>query len=307
MKNKKLKGLLLFALLFLLVGAVSASEDNATSEISVPDDTQDIEQVTDVNDNLADESDDDYTYENDSDDYSEDDESSDELSSLYITPAKTTYSGTAGNKITVSVTVRDYWNDTPVENAKVTFQINGHEYKATTNSNGVASVSFKMPASKAKTTSKTKGSILTKTTTYSKTYTCAVIAQADKYYSDANSFKVVSKKKTVTKKYRVIKKKKTYTIKVKNGEKTYKKPYSYYIGTYKFKNGGYTYILSAMAKKKSYIKFFIKHHYKKNGKWKWTSWKTIKKGYYNEYSYTSGIQVDKLKFRYTQVTYKRIS
>ena len=306
MKNMKLKGLLFFALLILLVGAVAASDDNATDAISVPDNTQDIPQLTDGNENLTDEYEDDYDDYDDEyyDDY--EDDYDDDPSELYITPAKTTYSGTAGNKITVKVTVRDYWSDDPVSDVDVKFKINGQTYTTKTDSKGVASVSFKIPASKAKTTSKTKGNILTKTTTYSKTYTCEVTAERDGYYTETSSFKVVSKKKTVTKKYKIIKKTKTYTIKVKNGYKIYKKPYSYDIETYKVKSGAYTYILSAVSKKDSPVKFFIKHHYKKNGKWKWTSWKTIKKGYYNEYSFTSGIKVDQLKFKYTQVTYKKI-
>ncbi len=40
MKNIKLKGMVFFILLFLLVGIASASEDNMTDTLNIPDETQ---------------------------------------------------------------------------------------------------------------------------------------------------------------------------------------------------------------------------------------------------------------------------
>ena len=208
---KKTKGLIFLALLFLLIGAVSAADD-ANDTFSTADESVALEQdagdVISMDDDsyYDDEYYDDEYYDDEYYDADYEDDYYDEPSEFYIVPGQTTYSGTAGNKITVKVTVYDYYTDAPVKNADVTFSINGHTYTAKTNSNGVASVKFTLPKTKATTTSKTKGNILTKTTKYSKTYTCTATVEHDDYYSDYTSFNVVSKKATVTKKYKVIKK-----------------------------------------------------------------------------------------------------
>lgn len=294
---KKIKGLIFLLLLILLIGAVSASED-ANDTVSVPDDNMKLESDTSEpiiaeDDNT--EIDDDYTSGNAT--YEK------QLSKPKITVKST--EGYQGKTLTLKATVKTE-NGTP-EKATVTFKFNGKTYTRTTDKNGVASVSIKFPASKAvKTTSKTKKNILTKTTTYKKTYTCTVTVEGDDYYPGEASFKVVSKKKPLVKKYKIIKKKKIVTVKAKNGVKTYKKG-NYVIVTYKYKKNGLNYIESTMGKKNSgFISFSVNHHYKANGKWKWDSWFKVPKNKESIFSYNSVVKVDKLKFKYTQVTYKRI-
>ena len=319
---KKIKGLIFFILLVLLVGAVSASED-VNDTISIENDNMELQ--NDISDTLSVEEDNTSLNiaDNDSQLSVEDnDEStlkvenddkltheSDDVLSLqgYVaTPAVSTktVTGYAGKYITLKATVTDGFGN-PMKTT-VEFFFNGHTYTRTTNSNGVASVSVKCPSSEVwDTSSKISGKTLTKKTFYKKYYTCEVTAYGDDSSWTLDSFNVISKKPTVVKKYKIIKKKITKTIKVKNGNKLYKWG-KYVAATSKYKSGYYTYIESAMGKKKSgFISFFVKHHYKKNGKWKWTKWKKITKGYYSEYSFGSAIKCDKMKFRYTQVTYKR--
>ena len=208
--------------------------------------------------------------------------------------------------VTVSVTVLKNYSACVGETVTFTSSTSTTT-TATTDSNGVATWTVKCPSSAVwDTSSKTKGSVLTKTTTYKKYYVCDVTAYGTGYYKNTDSFSVISKKPKVVKKYKIIKKKITKTIKVKSGERLYKWG-KYAAATYKYKSGYFTYVNTAVGKKNSgLISFFIKHHYKKNGKWKWTKWKKMPKGYYSEYSYGSAIKCDKLKVKYTQVTYKRI-
>ena len=286
---KKIKGLMFLILLILMVGAVSATED-VNDTMSVPDDNMELE--SNVSDTLSVEEDD-----------SLGDDATEDISEPQITVKTTT--GTAGKTINLKATVKT--KNGTAKKATVTFKINGNTYTRTTDANGVASVSVKCPASKAvKTTSKTKKNILTKTTTYKKTYTCTVEVDGDGYSHGEASFKVISKKPNLVKKYKIIKKKKTVTVKVKNGVKSYTKG-KYVIITYKYKKNGLNYIESTMGKKNSgFISFFVKHHYKASGKWKWDSWFKVPKNKESIFSYNSVVKVDKLKFRYTQVTYKRI-
>lgn len=308
---KKIKGIMFFILLILLVGAVSASED-VNDTISVPDSNMELQD--DVSDTLcAEENNDAISIEDDTALAAEDDtklaqQPEEVLTSDYTSAAKITVStvtGTAGEYITLKATVKnDLGNPEP---ATVEFKFNGETYTATTDSNGVATYKVKCPKTEAVgTTSKTKGKTLTKTTTYKATYVCDVTAYGDGYYKTSTSFQVISKKSPLVKKYKIIKKKKTYTIKVKNGLKKYKKG-KYAIATYKHK-GGYGTVLETAAGKinSGFIKFFIKHHYKKNGKWKWDKWRKIPKDYSDEFTYGSAVKLDKIKVRYTQVTYKRI-
>ncbi|MBR3113963.1 MAG: Ig-like domain-containing protein [Methanobrevibacter sp.] len=320
---KKIKGLIFFILLILLVGAVSASED-VNDTISIENDNMELQ--NDVSDTLSVEEDDTSLNiaDNDAqlsvDDNSESTlkvenedklakESDDVLSSPgYIdSPAVSTktVTGYAGKYITLKATVTDGFGN-PLKTT-VEFFFNGHTYTRTTNSNGVASVKVKCPSSEVwDTSSKKSGKILTKKTFYKKYYTCEVTAYGEGSSWTLDSFNVISKKPTVVKKYKIIKKKITKTIKVKNGNKLYKWG-KYAAATSKYKIGYYTYLESAMGKKNSgLISFFVKHHYKKNGKWKWSSWKKVPKGYTQEFSYGSAVKCDKMKFRYTQVTYKRI-
>ena len=131
-----------------------------------------------------------------------------------------TITGTQGKTLTLKATVKT--DNGTVQNANVQFKFNGKTYTAKTNANGVATYTLKFPASKAlKTTSKTKGSILTKTTTYKSTYKCGVTVSGDEINNASASFNVISKKASTVKKYKIIKTKKTYTLPVKNGLKVY--------------------------------------------------------------------------------------
>ena len=285
-------------LLFLLVGAVAASEDINNTDTA---DTLSAEPTQEIS--VADEPASTLSIKEDV--KLEADESS---APAKETPTVTTsaVSGTQGKYITLKAIVKT--SSGPVSGAKVTFNLNGQTYTAYTDANGVATKSVKCPSSAVfKTTSKTKGKILTKTTTYSKTYTCtATVDGNDKINSASSSFSVVSKKAKVVKKYKIIKKKKIITIPVKNGLKTYKKgQYGFVIkqisyGTLKY------FALAGVGKKEGYIKFFVKDHVKKNGKWSWDSWYKVPKGKLYEYTYPNTMKVDKLKIKYTQVSQKRI-
>ncbi len=311
MKNIKLKGMVFFILLFLLVGIASASEDNMTDTLNIPDETQsEVELSNDeaieplsvddnVNEPLAVENEDTLKDVNYNDIVVSDDPCE------YPVITVKSISGYQGKTLTLKATVKK--PDGSVSPATVEFNFNGKTYTAKTNSNGVASVTIKFPKSYAlKTTSKTKGKILTKTTTYKSEYWCDVTVRGDEYYTDTASFKVTSKKKPLVKKYKIIKKTKVRTIKVKSGIKTYKYG-NYAFITYKHKSGYINYLeVAGVGKKEGYLKFFTKEHYKKKGKWKWNSWYKVPKGYSSKFSYGTAIKCDKVKVKYTQVTYKRI-
>ena len=307
MKNMKLKGMVLFLLLFLLVGVASASEDNATDAISIPQDTQDtIEVSSEANEDLTLEDNTNEPLTAEDKDILKDNSSSTEPEKVTPKIAVSKITGYQGKSLTLKATVKN--GDVGVSGVKVTFKLNGNTYTNTTDSNGVAKYNIKFPKSSVlKTTSKTKGKTLTKTTYYQSTYTCDVTVTGTGYNKATDSFKVVSKKKPLVKKYKIIKKKKTRTIKVKSGVRTY--TWGKYVAvTYKH-NGGYGKIVeTAMGKKNSgFIKFFVKHHYKKqNGNWKWDKWGKVPKGYSDEFTFTKNVKFDKIKVKYTQVTYKRI-
>ncbi len=210
-------------------------------------------------------------------------------------------SGTQGKEITLKATVKN--STGAISGIKVTFTLNGNTYTALSDENGIASVKVKCPNSAAvKTTSRTSGKILTKTTMYSKTYTAtASIGEVKK------SFKVISKKANLLKKYRIVKKTKIVTLPVKSGMKGYKKG-NYGVITVKKTSKGITTLgVSVIGKKENGpIKFYAKDHYKENGKWHWAKWYKIKKGKMYTITYNKNIKINKIKVRYTQVSYKKI-
>ena len=283
---KMAKCLVFFLLLVLFVGAVSASED-VNDTISIDDNGQNsIDDTLSVdNDNII----------------KEEDEIAKEDPQISVS----TISGTQGKTLTLKATVKG--ENGSIQGATVNFKFNGKTYTAKTNADGVATYALKFPTSKAlKTTSKTKGSILTKTTTYQSTYKCDVTVSGDEINNASASFNVISKKASTVKKYKIIKTKKTVTLPVKNGLKVYNRG-SYKIGTYKYKSGYYNRLETAVGNKNGdVIGFSIKHHYKLDGKWRWEKWSTYKKGQYNEFSYTSDVKCDKIMVKYTQVSYKLI-
>lgn len=294
----KIKGLIFFLLLLLAIGAVAASDD-VNDTISAPGDNIELEneisKMISVEDNNELEEDGDYS----------------ENLTTNTTPMQpqisaNTITGNQGKQLILKATVKT--ENGPLKDATVQFKFNGKTYTAKTNENGVATYTLKFPLSKAlKTTSKTKGNILTKTTTYKSTYKCDVTVSGDGLNTSKASFNVISKKASTVKKYKIIKTKKTYTLPVKNGWKGYSKG-AYGIATHKYKKGYYNVLETIVLHKndEKFIKFSTKHHYKMDGKWRWDKWTTCNAGTYDEFGYLKGITCDKIMVKYTQVSYKLI-
>lgn len=286
-------GIIFTLMLFLMIGVASASEnataDNVISEQANPEVISD-ENVEDAGDVQN----------------TDEDAPTAEKSLDRPQIEVSTQNGYEGKTLTLKATVKK--ENGSVNPVNVHFKFNGKTYDATTDSNGVASVILKFPKSKVlKTTSKTKGKVLTNTTYYKATYRCEVTADGDDYNNTGTaSFDVISTKDPTVKKYQIIKKKKTYTIKVKKGANGYKKG-DYGIVTWKYHKGYYTHVETGILHKSGKtIKFLIKHHTKKKGKWKWDKWSKVPVDYTNDFYYGSAIKLDKIKVRYTQITYKRI-
>lgn len=299
MLNKKILALAIFLVAVFTISTVSAvdsdaidivSADNSENVICIDNNQLSLDENDLCQDNLLESS------------------SDDEVLSEYISYAQistNTITGYAGDYITLKAVVK---NDKGVaKKATVEFYFNGQTYKTTTNLYGEASVTVRCPATEVwDTSSKTTGNMLTKTTTYQKYYSCTVTAYGADYYKNTDSFYVISKKPSDVKKYKIIKKKVIRTIKIKNGVKTYKWG-NYGAVTYKHKGGYGTMIEVAVVKKNvGPINFYSLYHYKKNGKWKWYKWRKVPSGYSDEFSHGKLIKCDKLKIKYTQVTYQRI-
>lgn len=282
-------GIICILILFLSIGAISAS-DNSTEIMKLDDNASNEVSMDETTELIAD--------------------NATSPTNPQITVGN--IEGNQGKTLTLKASVKT--QNGSVSPATVTFKFNGQTYTASTDSNGVASVTLKFPKSAVlKTTSKTKGKILTKTTYYQKSYTCDVTVDGDGFTTGTASFKVISKDTPLIKKYKIIKKKKTYTLKLKKGIKLAKNIIGFKKGNYavviqKYKKKGYTYIETSMIEKYSddFLKFSIKHHYKENGKWKWDKWLKVAKNRYSEFSFDHTIKVDKIKVKYTQVSYKKI-
>lgn len=283
--------LIFVVLLFLLVGAVSASDNltNDTGEtLSVNATEADSMPLADNATSLE----------------GNEDEVSEEAASPAENPTVTTsaVSGTQGKYITLKAIVKN--STGPVSGFTVTFKLNGKTYTAVSDANGIASVSVKCPASAVlKTTTKKTSTRLTKTTYYKKVYTATASINGS-----SSSFKVTSKKANLVKKYKIIKKQRTITAPVKKGTKIFKKG-NYALVTSKATGNGYHVFAAAMAKNgvSGTIKFLASLHYKDNGKWHWTKWLKISKNKMYQSQYPTYIKVNKIKAKYTQVSYKRIS
>lgn len=278
-------------LLFLLVGAVSASEDftNDTGETLIADATPADEVPLTDDGTLADDDGEDV---------------GDDTASPAETPTITTsaVSGTQGKYITLKAVVKN--STGPVSGVVVTFKLNGNTYTATSDANGIASVSVKCPASAAlKTTTKKTSTRLTKTTYYKKVYTATASINGS-----SSSFKVTSKKANLVKKYKIVKKKRTITAPVKKGTKIFKRG-NYALVTSRATGNGFHAFAAAMAKNgvSGSIKFLASLHYKENGRWHWTKWLKIPANKMYQSQYPTYIKVDKIRAKYTQVSYKRIS
>lgn len=285
------KAIFIVALLFLLIGAVSASEnitDDASDTLSVEEATDTVEVGPDDTLKTTD---------------TEPIKANESTAPAKETPTITTQNvkGTAGKTITLKATVKN--SAGAVKGVKVTFTLDGKTYTATSDASGVASVKVKCPASKViSDKSKIKGKKLTETTKYSKTFSAK--ASID---GASSSFKVVSAKKVV-KKYKITKKTtKIRTIKIKKGIKSYKKGnYAVLTGYDKVNGMKYLSVIVVGKHEKAFLKFYIKEHYKENGKWKWAKWFKIPKNKEFDGTYPNSIKIDKVKVKYTQLSLKKI-
>lgn len=277
------------ALLFLLVGAVAASEDvNGTDdqETLLLDETP-VGEEMESSENVE-------IIANESGEPTQPPATS--ASDVSVSDVK----GTANAQITLKTTVSN-----AAKGTQVTFKLNGQTYNAATDDNGVASVVIKCPPTAAlKTTTKTTSNRLIKTTPYLKTYDATVTVG-----NITKTFKVTSTKASSVVKYKIIKKTKTYTLKIKRA-KEYKKG-KYAIAVAKIVKKGYARFAVAVSEKKTRnsVKFYIKEHYKvKNKKWKWERWFKVPKGkiYDSGFYYAKQVKIDKFKVKFTYVTYKRI-
>ena len=290
------KAIIFVVLLFILVGVVSASE-NLTNDTK---ETLSVDQTPTENLTLEDTP----LLENAT---STDNASNETHDNPTPVPGKPTITvdnvkGTQGKYITLKATVKN--SSGPVKGMKVTFTVNGQKYTAVTDANGIATKTIKCPKSAVlKTKTKTTSKKLTKTTYYSKTYTCSASTES----GASHSFKVTSNKAKLVKKYKIIKKKKTMTVPLKKGSKVFKKG-KYRLFTYRGSENGVYVFGALMAKKKTSgtIKFAIKMQFKDNGRWVWTKWYKVAKN--DEYTtwYPKYIKVNKIKTKYTQESYKRI-
>ena len=292
-------GIICLLLVFLSIGAVSAS-DEFNETINSTDDADEIiaEETSHALESTSEKSE------------SVNDTSAD--TPIHPDIKVNTVEGNEGQALTLKATVKSD-NGTAVP-ATVKFKFNGQTYTAPTDSDGVASVTLKFPKSTVlKSTSKTKGKILTKTTYYQKAYDCDVTVEGSGLVSGTSAFKVISKKTPTVVKYKIIKKKKTYTLKLKKGTKIGKgliafKTGKYATFVYKYNKGRYThYATGVMDKDENLHKFYIKEHYKENGKWKWNKWLKVPKDNLNYFSFYKGsLKLDKIKVKFTQVSYKKI-
>ena len=293
------KTLSFVVLLFLLIGIVAASENitNDTQDTLSLDETP--QDAISIEDNAT--SDDVPLKANDTPETPLKVSSNSTPAPEKPTITVSQVTGTQGKYITLKATVKN--STGPVSGVKVTFTLNGKTYTATSNANGIASVKVKCPSSAVlKVKQKKRGNKLIKTTYYKKTYTAK--ASAD---GVAKTFKVISKKANRVLKYRIVKKNKEITVPVKKNTKIYKRGL-YALVTYKTTKYGINFLGAAMAKKGTdgTIQFFAKLHFKQNGKWYWMKWTKVPKNKMYQSRYPSNIQVDKMKAKYTQVTYKRI-
>lgn len=302
--NNLKRGAIIFGLLFILLATVSmvSASDNITGE-AIGDVDNSVELTSDENDLVL------------SDDAAADSSTVTENSTPpTVTKEKTkitakSVSGKQGKKVKLTATVKTSSN-APVKNVKVVFKVNGKKYTATTNANGVATKTIKIPKAKVlKTVSKTKGKIMTKTTKYKTVYSCSVAFDGtDKFEPSSAKFKVTSKKKSTVKKYKVIKKKKTVSIPVK--KKTNIKKFGNYAFIVAHEKSGTTHYLAVggTSKYSEFIKFSSNIYAKSHGKkvYAFKKWlKSKKKDDMHQYQYQSTSKVY-VAIKYTEVFYKKI-
>ena len=217
--------------------------------------------------------------------------------------------GNVGKKVKLTATVKDYFGNN-VKGFTVYFKFNGKKYNAKTNSKGIATVKVKVPKSKIfKIYSKTKGKIVTKVTTYKKTYACTASFIENKYYmSSSAKFDVTSKNKK-TQKYKIVKRQtKKITIPYKKWGLRKKISGHYVFGIYHEQREVNRITIAAGDKTlRKYIKFSSNAYYINHGKkvypWKWM--KSKHSDDTHEYYYTGDAKIYVI-IKYKAYTYKRI-
>ena len=324
--NKKLIALTLLLVSLFAVSAVSAA-DNATNDVDSADDALKVNDYDDLeSDNVA--NDQNLGNIESREDISIDDDRNALSSSIYGTSPKLSsdsdgvvekttpkitvksVTGNAGKKVTLTATVKDNFGNN-IKGCTVTFKVNGKTYNAKTNYNGIATVKVKVPKSEFfKVYSKTKGKIVTKVTTYKKTYDCtASVSGNDRYKSSSTKFKLTSKNKK-TKKYKIVKRQtKKITIPYKKYGYREKKSGHYVFGVLHEQQESNRISIAAGDKTlQKFIKFSSKAYYYNHGKKvpllkKWLKSKHIDDVHYYYYSGDVKIYVT---IKYKASTYKRI-
>ena len=217
--------------------------------------------------------------------------------------------GNAGKKVKLTATVRNDFGNS-IKKCTVAFKVNGKTYKAKTNSKGIATVKVKVPKSKFfKIYSKTKGKIVTKVTTYKKTYDCTASVSGNNHYkAGSTKFKVTSKNKK-SQKYKIVKRQtKTITIPYKKYGYREKKSGHYVFGVlHEQQEGNRISILAGDKSLHKLIKFSSNAYYIYHGNkvypWKWIKSKHNDDIHY--YYYTGDVKVYVI-IKYKASTYKRI-
>ena len=217
--------------------------------------------------------------------------------------------GNVGKRVKLTATVKDNVGN-KINAHPITFKINGKQYKAKTNSKGIATLKVKIPKSKVvKISSKIKNNIVTKTTTYKKTYNCkASVIGDNRYKSNTAKFKVISKNKK-NQRYKIVKKEtKTITVPYKHWGTRYKT-----VGHYKFaiiheqREGNRISIIGGDETLHRFIKFSSNAYYIFHGQkvypWKWLTSK--KNDDVHQYFYNGNAKVYVI-IKFNAYTYKKI-
>ena len=219
--------------------------------------------------------------------------------------------GKTGKKVKLTATVKDE-DDNNVQRHTVSFKVNGKTYTGKTNSNGVATVTVKIPKTElVKVSTKTKNKIVTKTKSYKKTYTCSASLSGDDNYSASTAkFKITSKNKKVQK-YRIVKKQtKTITMSTKYSGYKEKKSGHYVFGVVheQYESNRIT-VMAGDKTLQKLIKFSSKAYCIEHGKkvypWK-NKWIKSKHNDDTHEYYYSGIAKVYITIKYTAYTYKKI-
>ena len=218
-------------------------------------------------------------------------------------------SGKQKKNVKLAVTLKDSTGKV-IKNSYVTFKYSGKTYKVKTNSYGKATITVKLPNAKYYKTVKTKkGSILTVKKVYRTIRTCTVTyAGSNDYNASSAKFKVTATKSSVVKKYRYHKYR--YMI------------VPHFPGRNAFSHGKMKIATEDATKKKiHYLTLVVQYKnkntpfsaklklLKSNGKFKWqNSWKksTDYGGVYGVFYYKNINKVGQIKVKVKAPYYTRI-